>query len=282
MRPCSLPTVPAPAAATGRRRPPGSPPTCPELQHRPARVEQHRHRQREESRPEGVTPAPIATAQAKKRHPGRDREERVFGHVSRLFRGELAPAGHGDQYRRGDVAHPHRPQLALRRRRGGEVFPPVAGEHHAQQPELQSLAGRHVSDRPVVPQQDLLGDLRGHHDDGEPVEHGAVGAELHVVLAVFQRPGDAVEDVEGAGVDRFAVEVALQVVRQRRGRRVAVRRLFLQTFQTDRLQIAVHLGVEQARRGRQLLHHLRQRVERRLGAERRPARQHFVQSAPRP
>jgi hypothetical protein len=50
-----------------------------------------------------------------------------------------------------------------------------------------------------------------------------------------------------------------------------VPRVFFEIFQTDRLQVTVDLGVEQARRGRLALDDLQERVQRGLGQERRPA-----------
>jgi hypothetical protein len=51
----------------------------------------------------------------------------------------------------------------------------------------------------------------------------------------------------------------------------------LQALQADRLQIARHVGLQLAWRDWLALAHLRQRIENRGAAERRPAGQHFVE-----
>jgi hypothetical protein len=69
----------------------------------------------------------------------------------------------------------------------------------------------------------------------------------------------------------------MQVLGQRRRRRIPSLRFLLQTFQADRFQVARALRLQPAGRNRVVGHHLGQRVQGGLAAERRPARQHLIE-----
>ena len=76
-----------------------------------------------------------------------------------------------------------------------------------------------------------------------------------------------------AGVYRLALHKPPQIIRQRRGRGAAPRRLFLETLQANRLDIPRHRRVKQARPGRLGFHDLLEGLERSVRPERGPAGQ---------
>ncbi len=75
---------------------------------------------------------------------------------------------------------------------------------------------------------------------------------------------------------RLAALPAVQVVCKLGRRAVALARVLLKALEAKRLQVAVHLRIQGSRRLRVLVHHLRERVERRLGLKRRPVGQELV------
>ena len=79
-----------------------------------------------------------------------------------------------------------------------------------------------------------------------------------------------------SGQDWFAVKETLQVVREFSGCGVALRRPLLQAFQANGFQVARHTAVELARRHRDLLSNLSQRLHHRCGLKRRSAGQQTV------
>ena len=79
------------------------------------------------------------------------------------------------------------------------------------------------------------------------------------------------------GQDRLTALEAPQVLGQLERRRVALVRLFLEALQTDRLDLARHARLDLRRRNRIGVLDVRQRFERRRGAERRPAGQELVE-----
>ena len=68
-----------------------------------------------------------------------------------------------------------------------------------------------------------------------------------------------------------------EVIGQAIGTAIAAHRILVQAFQTDRFQVARHLGGQLTRRRRVPADHLLQRIPDRLAVERRPAGQQFVQ-----
>src|SRR5262249_10292129 len=87
----------------------------------------------------------------------------------------------------------------------------------------------------------------------------------------------AFELADRACQDRLPRLKAAQILRQLGRARVALARLFLQTFQADCLQIAANLRVEQARRGGLGVDDLQHTVQPRGGPERRPAGEQLVE-----
>ena len=83
-----------------------------------------------------------------------------------------------------------------------------------------------------------------------------------------------------SGLNRLPVEEPAQVFRQGQGAGVTPRWCLLQTFETNRLQIARHTRLEAARKHRVGAANLLKRGERRFPLERRPARQRFVEDRP--
>ena len=93
-------------------------------------------------------------------------------------------------------------------------------------------------------------------------------------------PGPLDQSLDGAGSprpDRLAGQPALEVVGQRLGRAITPLGLFCQALEADRFQVAVDPRIERTGTLRLLLYDLEQGVERRVGAERRPAGQQFVE-----
>ncbi len=80
--------------------------------------------------------------------------------------------------------------------------------------------------------------------------------------------------------DRTALEKSIEIVGQRRGRRVAVRGVFAQAFQADRLDVARQSRLELPRRDGIGRTNLLERLKRRCGQKWRPARQHLVEDRP--
>src|SRR5262245_23467470 len=80
-----------------------------------------------------------------------------------------------------------------------------------------------------------------------------------------------------AGADRLAIEEAAQIVGQLLCRGVALVRFLLETFQTDRFQVARHSWLQAGRRDRLLDANLLQRVNDRGAAERRSPAEHLVE-----
>src|SRR5262249_45696083 len=83
----------------------------------------------------------------------------------------------------------------------------------------------------------------------------------------------AFERVRGAGLDRVAVEPALEIVGQSLGRAVALAGVLLQTLQRDRREIRVGDCVQRPGVLRLVLADLAERLDRRVRAERRAAGQ---------
>ena len=95
------------------------------------------------------------------------------------------------------------------------------------------------------------------------------------------RPFDeSLPRANGPGLDRLVVRKAPEIFRQCARGMVALGRRFLQARQADRFQVARHLGLKPARWHRIVLRHLKHGIESRLAAERRPAREQFVENSP--
>ena len=109
---------------------------------------------------------------------------------------------------------------------------------------------------------DQNGQHRNHSEcggDGDPRGGNRVAtAPAPRPLDPIQRPGN----------NWTAFEVAAQIVRQRGGRSVSSRRLFLQAFQANRFQVAVERRVELPRRDRFLRGDLPDRLHQAGGLER--------------
>src|SRR5262245_58353869 len=86
----------------------------------------------------------------------------------------------------------------------------------------------------------------------------------------------SVQEVDAPRLDRRALQVAVEVVGQILRRLIAPPWVLLQTFQTDRLQIAGELRIEHSRRDRLRVDDKQYGVERGRRLERRAARKQFV------
>ena len=82
----------------------------------------------------------------------------------------------------------------------------------------------------------------------------------------------------GAGLNRFVAQEAVEVFHQRLRRRIAAGRLFLQTFQAEGFQVGRHARIEQARRKRLLVHYILQRIGERLAHERGAAGEEVIKN----
>ena len=105
--------------------------------------------------------------------------------------------------------------------------------------------------------------------------HDGTVAWLDQALPEFERVliRVALNRTHGPGKDGPPFEEPPEIGCQFVGSRVAPGRFFAQAFQTDRFEIARQVGVQPRRRHRLLAQRLQDGVERRLGAERRPARE---------
>jgi hypothetical protein len=93
-------------------------------------------------------------------------------------------------------------------------------------------------------------------------------------------PADAAGEPDPARRDGLAGQPVLQVLGQGLRGAVAAAGVLLQALEADRLEVAVHRGVQGPRPFRLALDDLQERVERRLGLERRPAGEQLVEDGP--
>ena len=126
----------------------------------------------------------------------------------------------------------------------------------------------------LAPQRDIVpDDEQDHAEDGQ----GADGQEGHQGLPAFAPLPGAFPGGRGPGLDRVAFDEPAQVVGQRHGAGEPPRRVFLQAFEADRLQVMRDARLELSRRDRLLLDDLADRVDRIARPERRTADQQLVQ-----
>ena len=106
------------------------------------------------------------------------------------------------------------------------------------------------------------------------------GSQDHQRRGGRPAPGPLDQPLDGRRrpcLDRQVGQPAIQVFGQGLGRGIAVARALLQAFEHDRLEVARDSRIERSRPGRLLLAHLPQRLENRIGPERRLAGQQLVE-----
>ena len=100
---------------------------------------------------------------------------------------------------------------------------------------------------PLCPRLPPLPDDAGKTGRGHQQEHRDKGRDRRLAPGPL---GNALGNIGAAGEDGIAMEEAIQILRQGVGRAVAPLRVLVQTFQADRLQVAIHVAVNLARGAR--------------------------------